>query len=172
MIETANLNLEVCKIPHLEALLAGEAAFKEQFQLQVIDGYIEFPGALEWMLKQLQAGADPAWGSYLIIHRADRALIGLGGFKGAPDEEGMVEIGYGTAPEYRGKGYATEAARGLIDHAFMQASVQKVWAHTLAEPNASTHVLRKSGVENIGSFDDPEDGPIWRWEIVKGAGVK
>jgi RimJ/RimL family protein N-acetyltransferase len=104
-----------------------------------------------------------------MIHRADRAFIGLGGFKGAPDADGMVEIGYGIAPEYRGKGYATEAAQGMIRHAFTHADVQKVWAHTLAEPNASTHVLRKSGMENIGSFDDPDDGAICRWEILRDA---
>lgn len=170
MIETANLNLGVCTIPHLEALLAGESAFEEQFQFKVIPGYIEFPGALEWMLKQLQAGSDPAWGSYLIIHRAHQTLIGLGGYKGEPDADGMVEIGYGIANDYRGKGYATEAAQGMIRHAFTHPDVKKIWAHTLAEPNASTHVLRKSGMQNIATFEDHEDGTIWRWEILKAQG--
>lgn len=168
-IQTPNLTLAVCTLPHLEALIDGEHTFEAQFGLKVIEGYIEFPGALEWMRKQLRAGADPAWWSYLVIHTADRALIGLAGYKGQPDAEGRVEIGYGIAPAYRGRGYATETAQGLIDHAFAQAGVLKVWAHTLAEANASFHVLQKCGLEKIAELDDPDDGAIWRWQILKAA---
>src|SRR5262245_211728 len=37
------------------------------------------------------------WGFYYIVRRAergDRVLVGAGGFKGAPDDQGVVEIGY------------------------------------------------------------------------------
>jgi RimJ/RimL family protein N-acetyltransferase len=77
-------------------------------------------------------------------------LIGPGGYKGRADEEGAVEIGYAIVGKYRGQGLATEAARGLIDHAFSHEHVRRVDAHTLAEPNASVRVLRRPGCGSRG----------------------
>jgi ribosomal-protein-alanine N-acetyltransferase len=39
-----------------------------------------------------------------------------------------------------------------------------VTAHTLAEDNPSTAVLRKSGFVRTATIDDPDAGAIWRWE--------
>ena len=36
-------------IQHLEKLLAGASAFKDAFGLEVVDGYIEFPGANSYL---------------------------------------------------------------------------------------------------------------------------
>src|SRR4051812_22951945 len=54
--------------------------------------------------------ADPWIHGFVLMHRADGVAIGRCGFKGPPDADGMVEIAYGLAPEYQGRGYATEAA--------------------------------------------------------------
>ena len=42
--------------------------------------------------------------------------------------------------------------------------VQLIRAHTLPAANASTRVLAKSGLVHVGTFIDPDDGPVWRWE--------
>lgn len=55
--------------------------------------------------------ANGRW-TYLFIHKPDLTLIGLGGFKGAVNAEGMVDIGYAIAPSYRRRGLAIEAAQG------------------------------------------------------------
>jgi RimJ/RimL family protein N-acetyltransferase len=47
------------------------------------------------------------------------------------------------------------------------AGVNVVSAHTLAEKNASTAVLRKSGFARTGPLRDP-DGDVWRWERALG----
>ncbi len=39
-------------------------------------------------------------------------------------------------------------------------------AHTLGEDSASTAVLRKTGFTVTEAIDDPEDGPIWRWDLL------
>jgi RimJ/RimL family protein N-acetyltransferase len=167
-MDTQRLTLQPCTRAHLEALISGPQTFEQAFRLRVIDGYIEFPGALEYSLEQLQTGAvSPEWWSHLFIHTADQAVIGLGGYSGSPDSEGQVEIGYGIAPSYRGQGYATEAAQALIHHAFAQDTVQVVIAHTLAEPNASTQVLTRCGLRFVDTIEHPEDGVIWRWAITR-----
>ena len=113
---------------------------------------------------------DPSegpWWLYLFIHRDERALVGVGGYKGKPDEQGVVEIGYEIYENYRGQGLATEAAQGLIDWAFLQPGVKIVQAHTLAEENASVQVLRKCGMTLTDAFTDAEDGSLWQWQLKR-----
>jgi RimJ/RimL family protein N-acetyltransferase len=107
------------------------------------------------------------WWTYLFIHEADQKLIGLGGYKGPPTEDGSVELGYAIAPAYRQKGLATEAARGMLEYAFSNPAVKRVVAHTLPEPNASTRVLERIGMKHLGAIEDPQDGVIWRWRVSR-----
>ncbi len=104
---------------------------------------------------------------HLIVHTADNKLIGCGGYKGAPDDAGMVEFGYSVAPSYENQGLATEAGRGLIDKAFADDQVHMVDAHTLAEWNASTSILIKCGFTMIAAKNDSEDGDIWHWRLMR-----
>lgn len=167
-METNDLILTLCTLPQLERLIEGPDAFKAAYGLHVIEGYIAFEGVLEYMRDNTNPDSPTTvWGSYLFIHRTDQAVIGLGGFKGAPDTEGVVEIGYGVAPSYQGQGYATQAAQALVSFAFKSPQVRVVCAHALAEENASTSVLTKIGMHHIGVVHDPHDGDIWRWEMVR-----
>jgi [ribosomal protein S5]-alanine N-acetyltransferase len=159
---TARLRVEPATADHLRALIAGDDAFDERFGLHVAPGYLEFDGVLERMLADLDGGADPAWNTYLFVHVADHAVIGLGGFKGPP-ADGTVEIGYGIAPEYRRQGYATEGAALLIETA-RAADVTTVIAHTLPETNFSTRVLTTLGFTQTSTERDPDEGDVWRWE--------
>ena len=95
----------------------------------------------------------------------DSVAIGRIGFKGPPDESGMVEIAYGIEPEYQGKGYATEATIALSEYALGYAEVDVVRAHTLPKQSASTRVLEKCGFAHLGVVADPEDGAVWRFEL-------
>ena len=101
----------------------------------------------------------------MMVHRPSGATVGFCGFKGPPGADGMVEIAYGVVPEHQGKGYATEAAEALVNYAFGNGQVRVVLAHTLPEANASTRVLTKCGFKQVGEFNDPEDGVVWRWEL-------
>lgn len=164
MIHTARLTLHFCTADHLARLIEGAESFQAAYGWPVMEGYLEFPEALPWMLANLEKHPAP-WGSYLYIHRHDHTLLGMGGYKGAPDAVGMVEIGYGVAHAYRNQGYASEAARALLDYAFTHPEVQRVWAHTLPEVNYSTKVLEKCGMHCLGSIHDDEEGEVWRWAI-------
>jgi RimJ/RimL family protein N-acetyltransferase len=164
-MQTKRLTVLPAQAEHLISLINGETAFAGAYD-HVAEGYNEFPEALEYALKGLQAREITAeWGTHLFITQVERALIGIGGYYGAPDENGVVEIGYAIAPEYRGQGYATEAAQGLIDNAFRDERMRLVQAHTLAHENASTAVLKKCGMVKAGEDTDPDVGAVWRWEI-------
>jgi ribosomal-protein-alanine N-acetyltransferase len=108
--------------------------------------------------------ANPWIHGFSMIRRDSDAVVGTCGFKAPPSTDGVVEIAYGVAPEYQGRGYATEAAQALTNYAFASGEVRVVLAHTRPEPNASTRVLTKCGFRRIGEVIDPEDGLVWRWE--------
>ncbi len=111
--------------------------------------------------------ADPWTCGFLITHRDTGAAVGNCGFKGPPSAGGIVEIAYSVYPDYRGRGFATEAALGLVACAWADDRVRLVCAHTLPEPNASTRVLAKCGFRRSGEVVDPEEGLVWRWELAR-----
>jgi RimJ/RimL family protein N-acetyltransferase len=161
------LRIEPLSLAHVAALLDGPERFRQEFALEVLDGYVEFDGVLEHTARRIDdEGIAPEWLSYLFIDPDGGAVIGLGGFKGPP-ADGIVEIGYGIAPARRERGYATEAARQLVERA-ADRGVTTVIAHTLPETNASTGVLGRLGFTRTATVDDPDDGPIWRWELDLG----
>ena len=177
-IETARLRLVPCEERHFEAILDNPCQLGPLLGATVPENGFEFPGVasietVRFFYERLKA--DPGllgWWMYLFVHVGDAALVGQGGYKGRADRDGMVEIGYAISPAYRRRGLATEAARGLVDHAFVYDHVSRVDAHTLAEPNASTRVLGKVGMEYAETVEDPRIGETWRWSLRRTTGLR
>ena len=168
-IDTARLQLLPNSPEHLLALLEGTQQFEERSGLRAADGLRDFLVSDEVspaFLAQLRAAlvADPWVHGFAVVHRESGEVIGSAGFKGPPDEDGMVEIAYGIVPSHQEQGYATEAAMALVAFAFGSGRVRLVRAHTLVESNASTRILTKCGFESVGEVVDPEDGLVRRWE--------
>ncbi len=168
-MQTNNLRLIPVERVHVEALSRNRHELAAILGVTVPDGWPHFPEAFS-----LPADESPRseqspteWPGYFFIHPQERALVGNGGFTGEPDDSGTVEIGYEIAPEHRDRGFATEAARAMIDYAFAHEEVRAVIAHTLAETNASNSVLRKVGMTFVAETDHPEVGKTWRWRISR-----
>ena len=93
----------------------------------------------------------------------DGALIGNGGWKGPP-LDGAAELGYAVAPARQGRGVATAVVRELAGRA-RAAGLRMVVAHTLAAESASTSVLTRCRFVQVSELIDPDEGPVWRWEL-------
>ncbi|MDQ6630925.1 MAG: GNAT family N-acetyltransferase [Verrucomicrobiota bacterium] len=100
------------------------------------------------------------WVGYLAIEGGK--CVGGCGFA-APPTEDIVEIAYFTFPDFERPGMATRMVQGLISIAQECDPSVKIIAHTLAEENASNHILRKLGFAFTDTIDHPEDGKIWKW---------
>jgi [ribosomal protein S5]-alanine N-acetyltransferase len=117
--------------------------------------------AMEWTEDRLKTNPDDAgWYFWVFIWPdfvggKDR-LVGGGGFKGPPDENGSVEIGYSMLTSFREQGLATEAVRALVGWAFSTGQVREVIADTLPHLIASQRVLEKAGFAETGTRE--EDG--------------
>lgn len=167
-IQTENLILAVNLPRHLRALVRSKQEFEVTTGLRVAEGIREqLESASADFLARLGTAkqSDPWQFGFAVIHKVDNMLIGICGFPGPPDSNGIAEIAYGIAPAYQGRGYATEAAKALIDFAKSDDRVTTIRAHTLPEKNASTSVLTKCGLKRIADTIDPENNlPVWRWE--------
>jgi ribosomal-protein-alanine N-acetyltransferase len=172
-LETAHLRLAPWSPEHLLAMIDGADRFAADAGVRLADGLREMFVSGEvspaWVAQLREAsGPDPWTLGFAVVHRDDDRVIGSAGFKGAPDDDGVVEIAYGIAPSYEGSGYATEAAKALVEFALERVDVTSIRAHTKPENGASGRVLAKSGFQQVGEVEDPDDGLVWRWERMIG----
>jgi RimJ/RimL family protein N-acetyltransferase len=113
-----------------------------------------------------QAARDPDASEWLVravVRRETREMIGHAGFHGPPgvnalEDAGAVEAGYAVFPEHRGRGYATEALRGLVRWASEERGVRTLVASVGPENEASLAIVRKLGFVHVGEHWDDEDG--------------
>lgn len=114
---------------------------------------------MEWTRDQLAAHpGESGWYSWVYISPVMNRLLGTGGFKGAPDADGIVEIGYSMLISYREQGLATEGVVALLDWAYAHDRVKSVVAHTRDDRDASHRVLEKAGFVEGETRREPDEG--------------
>jgi RimJ/RimL family protein N-acetyltransferase len=155
-----------CDLALLDAALGDRAALARMLDCDVADGWVVFAPALQRTRDVLAVDPRSAyWGPRLFVVDAPRTLVGWGGFKGPPGDDGVVEIGYAVAPAWEGRGVATAAAGALVDEAWATPAVRAVTAHTLIGPGASVRVLEKLGFDRDGNNFDGDVGLVWRFRL-------
>ncbi|WP_332693464.1 GNAT family N-acetyltransferase [Devosia sp.] len=122
---------------------------------------IEMLGALAGTVR-LQI--DPA--AWLIVN--DDEVVGLCSITKPFASPGVVEIGYGIAPERRGHGFATRAVGKLLELARADERIKIVAAETAIDNPPSQRTLEKNGFTRIGGRIDPDDGAVFCWQVAVG----
>ncbi|HLL88611.1 MAG TPA: GNAT family N-acetyltransferase [Tepidisphaeraceae bacterium] len=169
-IRTPRLTLVPCELRHVDAILRNDRAALAA--MVNADVPAEFPNAdTREVLPEYRRwlAEDPdllGWMFYLIRHDGDRRLIGEAGYTGQPDDAGHVGLGFAVIPAYRGHGIASEAARGLVDHAFSFGRVRSVGAETHGDAHAANHVLEKVGL-TVVRRRDADDGGLLEWAVTR-----
>ena len=110
---------------------------------------------LELMRKKPEAAE---WACDWRVSLPDGTEVGGAGFKGAPDADGSVEIGYATLPAHRRRGYAAEYTAALSAWALAQPGVKRVLAQTEPDNTASQRTLARCGFTPCGMG---EEGPLF-----------
>ena len=83
-------------------------------------------------------------------------LIGNCGVRMASADAREADIGYELAPEYWGRGYATEAARAIVQFGFAHLRPHRISAWCIAENVGSARVLEKLGLRQEGRLREKE----------------
>ena len=94
-------------------------------------------------------------------------LVPLPGAGGAMTDD--VEIGWHFHPHHWGNGYATEAARAVLDHAFDDLELPVVNAIAYAGNEASFSVMRRLGMTYRGTTDRWYDKSMEWWAAERGS---
>ena len=121
---------------------------------------VENSGPLGWRVPQVKENpAVNIWFVRFIVLTRSREIIGSTSFHGAPDADGMMEIGLGIEPEYRGRGLAQELLHGMWGWVVHDPLV-KILRYTVSPSNEpSQAIIKKFGFTYIGQQMDEEDGP-------------
>jgi RimJ/RimL family protein N-acetyltransferase len=92
---------------------------------------------------------SPGWFQWAIERTSDRAHIGdLGVHR--HENRMQAELGFTLALSFHGRGYATEAVRGILGHLFGVEGLHKVSAECDARNTASARVLERAGFTREG----------------------
>jgi RimJ/RimL family protein N-acetyltransferase len=159
MIQTPRLDLVPGTVECLAADLAGRSALAQWFAIDIPANWppeLYDAEAIRYALEAHRDGTmDATWTFHYVFLRTPKRLIGISGFKGRPDAAGRVEIGYSVLPQFRGHGFATEAAGALSEYALSVAGVTSVVAQTLTGLAESIRVAERAGFVLIGRGSDP-----------------
>jgi [ribosomal protein S5]-alanine N-acetyltransferase len=125
------------------------------------------PGPLHWRVPQVES--DPSlnrWFVRFIVLKSSRVVVGAISFHGAPDERGMIEIGMGIDPDFRGRGFAKEALHGMWQWACAQPDVAVLRYTVSPENEPSVAIVESFGFPRIGQQMDEIDGPEDIYEMT------
>jgi ribosomal-protein-alanine N-acetyltransferase len=155
-LETERLTLTPITAELVDALLHDRAAAERlvgaavppRFPDAELGGYLPVYAA--------RVREDPSalgFGPWVAVSREDGSVVLSGGFLGKPGEERSIELGYGTDPAYRGRGFATEAALALAEWGLAQPGVERVVSRCDPANEPSVRVLEKAGFVRTGEAD-------------------
>jgi ribosomal-protein-alanine N-acetyltransferase len=141
----------------LAALADGDAARAVATSPVPLNDYLIGPDCRDiWTRRANQVVETPedlAWVTGVLWDEDAQIAVGRAGYHGAPDPEGMVEVGYGIDPGFRRRGYARAALVALIERARLEPTVHTLRA-TISPDNEPSLAL-------IHQFDFVENGEQW-----------
>ena len=158
--------------PFIEAVLTGRRAEAEAIAgFKLADGWPDAHDErfLRRRLREMaQDEATQPWLARAMVSRdRERGMLGRIGFHGPPDGRGMAEMGYTVLPPFRRRGYALEAARGMMDWAARERGV-RLFRLSVSPDNApSLAMAAKMGFRRVGEQMDEEDGLELVFELVR-----
>ena len=127
---------------------------------------IDDSGPLAWRVPQVKANPSVnKWFVRWIVQKSTHEIIGSSSFHGAPNENGMIEIGLGIDPKFQNQGYGFEAINAMWGWVCGQEGI-KTLRYTVSLTNLpSIALVNRFGFARIGEQLDEIDGPEEIYEM-------
>ncbi|WP_240647694.1 GNAT family N-acetyltransferase [Paenibacillus nanensis] len=100
--------------------------------------------------------------SFAVLDSASSAFMGVIGLH-INKNHNHAELGYWIGKPYWGYGYCTEAVKGVMDFAFRELKLNRLYAAALTRNPASYKVMEKSGMKHEGVFRQH----LLKWEVYE-----
>jgi RimJ/RimL family protein N-acetyltransferase len=143
-LQTARLTLRPPQPEDAKAI----AALLNDIRIAQNTTRIPYPYALSDARAWLRAVNGKKGEATYLVTLADATVIGACGVE--PRDGRGPELGYWLGTRYWGEGYATEAARAVIDHAFSELGCEELQSGARISNPASRRVLEKCGFQWCG----------------------
>lgn len=93
---------------------------------------------------------------YALILKSTQNFIGIAGLI---EREGLdfVDLGYGLLSQYRGYGYAFEAAQAMYDYGIINLELEKIIAIVDTDNQSSINILKKLGLNYEKMIQLPDE---------------
>ena len=91
-------------------------------------------------------------GIWVMVRKADDMVIGDCGFCQVHEQAGRGEVSYALGQAYWNRGYATEAAKRVIQFGFEELGFNRIQAICNVANAASERVLQKAGLQYEGTL--------------------
>jgi RimJ/RimL family protein N-acetyltransferase len=127
---------------------------------------IEGPSPLPFRIPRVRLNPEFAEiAIVLAIEKATKVIVGSAGFHDFPNEDGMIEIGFGIVPEKQNQGFGKELLHGMWNEIVKRPDV-KILRYTVSPTNApSMHIIESLGFDFKGEQIDEIDGPELIYEL-------
>ena len=161
-IHTKDLSLYTVLSSEYELLEADYAHPKLWLDRGFSDPYKYFlnnPNPISYRINQVRKNPEAA--KYLLrvaVLKQHMVVVGSAGFHNLPDENGMIEIGFGVDPAFQNKGYGKQILHGMWGWGVNEPRV-KTLRYTVSPENLiSQHIIKKLRFDLVGEQMDEEDG--------------
>jgi [ribosomal protein S5]-alanine N-acetyltransferase len=158
-LETERLALRNFKFSDWEDLHAMIVQYKASAYAKYDQPWPTSPEEIQGVINWFASGDQ----FLAVCLKETRHFIGFVALNPETDEGSLVyNLGYVFKAEFHGKGYASEACRAVLAHAFRTLLAQSVVAGTAAVNHPSCRLLEKLGFqktgESMGSLQNSADG--------------
>lgn len=100
------------------------------------------------------------------VRLKDGPMIGLCGLI-YRDYLGVPDVGYGFMARYFGQGYASEAAKAVLDYGFATLGMTRICGIVSPHNEASKRILLKIGLQYIKQITNPEGKILDYFEVSR-----
>lgn len=107
---------------------------------------------------EVQNGREHGVQYWPLFEREHGTFIGCCGLRPHLPAQGSFELGIHLKPEHWGKGYALEAAKQVVAHAFSALGVKEIIAGHHPDNTASGKLLQRLGFQQAGTAFYPPTG--------------
>jgi ribosomal-protein-alanine N-acetyltransferase len=151
ILTTERLSLRALRPNDAEALMAlySDPQVLRFLNLAPTDSAEKALGLINWFNDLFEQQIGVQWA---FTQSGEDRLIGTGGAYGWDRDNRRVDIGYHILPALWGRGYATEAARAVVQWCFDHLDVHRVQADCTEGNIASERVMLKCGFTHEGTW--------------------
>lgn len=98
-----------------------------------------------------QSETDPRYKfDFAVCLKENGILIGGCGIRRETESSQVANLGWAINPEFQSKGYATEAARALVEFGFQNLNLSVIYATCDTRNSPSYKVMEKLGMKKVG----------------------